>query len=275
MADQTPLGGACSLRRIGPFSLWESRQPPGFEVAAHYHRHPSLCLVLDGGYHQDSASPFWVGRGMAVLASPSAGGGMRFGPEGARTLLIEGPEEAWGDVLGFGKLPAREEVRDDVSGLALALAVHLPAAREARILDLVVEMAAMRAQESRASGPLPRSVRDALAVIEDGLREGALGEDGLGEGWTLSSLAAAVGVNRVTLARGFRRHLGTTVGEYLRTRRLGRAAERIARGEALAAVAGECGFADQSHLTRHFHRRFGVSPARFRRRLMAVPDGAV
>jgi hypothetical protein len=35
--------------------------------------------------------------------------------------------------------------------------------------------------------------------------------------------------------------------------------------EGLASVAARAGFADQSHLTREFKRRYGVTPGRYRR----------
>jgi AraC-like DNA-binding protein len=37
----------------------------------------------------------------------------------------------------------------------------------------------------------------------------------------------------------------------------------LARGDAAARVAAQCGFADQPHLTRTFKRAVGVTPARF------------
>jgi transcriptional regulator GlxA family with amidase domain len=42
-----------------------------------------------------------------------------------------------------------------------------------------------------------------------------------------------------------------------------RAQEMIADGTALSEVAVATGFADQSHLTRHFSARFGLTPGRW------------
>ncbi len=69
------------------------------------------------------------------------------------------------------------------------------------------------------------------------------------------------------LARGFRRSYGESVGERLRRLRLDAARAALERpGSDLADVAQECGFADQSHLTRAFRKAFGVTPGAFRRR---------
>ena len=70
----------------------------------------------------------------------------------------------------------------------------------------------------------------------------------------------------MTLARGFRKAYGCSVGAYLRRLRLARAAERLAESEyTLAEIALEAGFADQSHFSNLFRRETGVSPSAFRR----------
>ena len=69
------------------------------------------------------------------------------------------------------------------------------------------------------------------------------------------------------LARVFRLHLGCTPGDYLRRRRLARAAVLLREtARPLSDVALACGFADQSHLAHAFRRHAGVSPGAFRRR---------
>ncbi|MNY79481.1 Helix-turn-helix domain protein [compost metagenome] len=46
-------------------------------------------------------------------------------------------------------------------------------------------------------------------------------------------------------------------------RRASRARAFIRSGSPLAAVASEAGYADQSHMTRDFRRRYGLTPAAF------------
>ena len=59
---------------------------------------------------------------------------------------------------------------------------------------------------------------------------------------------------------------GESVGSYARNIRLDWAARRlVSSDDPLARVACEAGFADQSHFTRAFSRRFGVAPGRYRR----------
>jgi AraC-like DNA-binding protein len=63
--------------------------------------------------------------------------------------------------------------------------------------------------------------------------------------------------------RAFRRELGVTPHAYLIGVRTERAARLLMHGGAIADVAAEAGFSDQSHLTRHFKRRFGMTPRSF------------
>jgi AraC-like DNA-binding protein len=76
-------------------------------------------------------------------------------------------------------------------------------------------------------------------------------------------LEAVAGVDRFTLARHFRRALGTSPDRYRTMRRLGLARAAIERGLPLAETAASAGFADQSHMTRQFKRAYGLTPARW------------
>jgi AraC-like DNA-binding protein len=77
-------------------------------------------------------------------------------------------------------------------------------------------------------------------------------------------LEAATGLDRYALARHFRLRLGTSPYRYLTMRRLDHARAQIRAGASLADAAFSSGFADQSHMTRHFKRAYGLSPGRWR-----------
>jgi AraC-like DNA-binding protein len=80
---------------------------------------------------------------------------------------------------------------------------------------------------------------------------------------SLAALSSVAGLSRFELVRRFRRHTGLTPHAFQTNLRIGQARDMLARGEAAAWVAAQCGFADQSHLTRTFKRAVGVTPARF------------
>jgi AraC-like DNA-binding protein len=71
------------------------------------------------------------------------------------------------------------------------------------------------------------------------------------------------GLDRFALARQFRIAFGTSPHRFQVGQRLAGARRLIMTGVPIAAAAAAAGFADQSHLTRHFARRFGVTPGRW------------
>jgi AraC-like DNA-binding protein len=91
----------------------------------------------------------------------------------------------------------------------------------------------------------------------------------------LRSLADAVGVHPVHFAAVFRRFQGCSVGEYVRRRRIDHVRRRLREtDDALAEIATEAGFADQSHLTRTFKRFVGLTPGQYRTFLAFKKRGA-
>jgi len=84
-------------------------------------------------------------------------------------------------------------------------------------------------------------------------------------GVSLDELGRRIGIHPASLSRGFRLDEGITVGEYLTRIRIQQACRQMVDPNAsLADVAGACGFADQSHLTRAFKSITGSPPGVFR-----------
>lgn len=81
---------------------------------------------------------------------------------------------------------------------------------------------------------------------------------------SVTDLAAVAGLSPAHLTRAFgaRYHIPPHV--YLNAVRITQAQARIRRGMPLSIVALECGFADQSHLTRRFKGSVGVTPSAWR-----------
>ncbi len=79
----------------------------------------------------------------------------------------------------------------------------------------------------------------------------------------LDELEAATGRDRWSLSHDFRMFYGTSPYRYLTMRRLDAVRRLLLAGLSLADAAQDAGFADQSHMTRHFLKTFGITPGRW------------
>ncbi|WP_104662597.1 AraC family transcriptional regulator [Ensifer adhaerens] len=77
---------------------------------------------------------------------------------------------------------------------------------------------------------------------------------------TLADLAAETGLSRFQLVRHFAGAVGLTPHAYIVQRRIDLARRLIDGGMPLAEAAFAAGFADQSHMTRVFVGKYGLSP---------------
>jgi AraC-like DNA-binding protein len=103
------------------------------------------------------------------------------------------------------------------------------------------------------SGPTTLDTR-VLRVVADHLA----GHRGATAAATLEAIS---GLDRYALVRQFKVAYGTTPNRYRLFRQLDRARTLIKDGRPLAFAAAEAGFADQSHLTRHFKRTYAGTVA--------------
>lgn len=83
---------------------------------------------------------------------------------------------------------------------------------------------------------------------------------------SVAEITAVAGLSESTFTRLFKQATGFAPHEYLIRYRVERAAQLLLRGErTVIEIAFAVGFADQSHLARHFRRIMGNSPAQFRK----------
>ena len=82
---------------------------------------------------------------------------------------------------------------------------------------------------------------------------------------TLDELATASASSKYELVRRFSAAIGVPPHAYQVALRVNLARRLLERGQRATDVAGLAGFADQSHLNRHFRRRLGITPARYAR----------
>jgi len=94
-------------------------------------------------------------------------------------------------------------------------------------------------------------------------------------GLSITAWAKSHGLHPSSIARGFRQVFAVTPASFRMTLRARLAAEAIlGSANCLAAVATECGFADQAHMTREVGRLTGWSPAALRRSAARRPQAS-
>jgi len=92
----------------------------------------------------------------------------------------------------------------------------------------------------------------------------------------LATLAQEAGLSQFQVLREFKRRYGLPPHAYQLCVRIAHARRLLQHDVSPAEVAAACGFADQSHLTRHFRRMVGITPLRYARAGGRVPhNGSV
>lgn len=263
--DPFAFGTCVADVAVGGFRFSESRYAPRLSIAKHKHQVAQLCLVLRGAYKS---------RGVRCEAA---------------MMLYHPPEESHDCVVQDDGVLCLEVAIDPPMLACLAdagvpvesLGVTRQAVphrlawelrRELRDTDPVAGVA-LEELTLTILGHLAR--RPGIAVGKDGpawldrIRERI--DDEFVEPWTLSDLADTAGIHPVHLSRTFRERYATTIGDYVRQRRVEEACRRLLEtGDSLSAVALATGFADQAHLTRTFRKYLGEPPGRFRARYCAL-----
>lgn len=85
--------------------------------------------------------------------------------------------------------------------------------------------------------------------------------DLLGENIGLADMARELNLSQYYFCRLFKQSTGLSPYQYLIQQRVERAKQLLLQGNvSIADVASAVGFSDQSQLTRHFKRRFGITP---------------
>jgi AraC-like DNA-binding protein len=82
----------------------------------------------------------------------------------------------------------------------------------------------------------------------------------LSESVPTATLADMSGLTESHFIRAFHHEFGLPPHAYHMRLRLAHACELLARGESVSTAAYDCGFADQSHLSRKFKEVYGVAP---------------
>ena len=261
---ESVAGAELAVQRVPGFRLMEVQYARGLELARHAHQNARLTYVLEGTYTES-----YEGSWHAVCAP----GTLRYLPaghahasvfeSGARCLIVEIQPEALARVSNHHDAWQQPFEIRGIASSWLAQRLHQefrqgdPLALvsvEGLLLEILAD-GARHAGESSPERVIPRWLRVAREYLEANFLRPL----------SLAEVAEVAGVHRVHLSREFRRHFSTTVGEFLRRKRIEHACQLVSKTtDPLADVAMSCGFSDQSHFSATFRRQIGLTPGRFR-----------
>ena len=262
-STSTPTSQVCRRRSVGGMTLTEGMHPAGSTLPWHDHEGPTLCFVLDGAFaeylhgHVIDCRPstfkitpagerhwnrFHLGdvRGLLVELDPAP----RAGPDVFERVLTH-PHHSEGGMEGLLAHRLYAEFRADDEAADLAM--------EGVLLELLASVAR---SATTTRDPAPGWAAQALAMLQDAP----------GARLSLATIATEVDVHPATLARGFRRAYGCSIGAMQRRLRLEYAARQLETTTwPLTRIAQQAGFYDQSHFTNAFRKELGRSPHQYRR----------
>jgi len=262
------LERSCGWIRTAPSAPGVERMEAFFAGAAFApHRHDTYAVgfTLTGVQsfrYRGSAQQSLPGQ-VFVLHPDETHDGRAGDEAGFRYRILYVAPRAIEEALGAAPLPF---MRRAVSGDRRIAAAIRPALldldrplealeRDQLVLDLAEALAA--ADPSRSSRRRAAPHWPAIARVRDYLE--AHMADAVGS----AELEGVAGLSRYAVARHFRACLGTSPYRYLVLRRLDRVRALIGKGTPLVEAALAAGFADQSHMTRHFKRAYGLPPGRW------------
>lgn len=238
-----------------PIAVMPKDFPAGSFVPWHTHKRAQLAFAQSGVMVMATRDGDWVVPPHRALWLP-AGTEHTLRASTAlamRTLYIE-PAAAASMPNEVRVIDVSPLLRELIIAAAALPVIWDESGRAARIMALIMDE--IRVLPGLPLG-LPRPVDRRLARLCDAIIATP------GEPWTLAAAAPRVGASPRTLARLARRELGMSFAGWLRRARLLAALERLARGEAVTAVALDCGYDSPSAFAQMFRRHIGVAPSRY------------
>jgi AraC family transcriptional regulator len=216
--------------RVDGIRLVVAHHAAGLVIDRHSHDTAKLAILIEGGATERIGADVVEHGAYEVIARPPyRPHENQYHAAGARSIVVELESPVR---FAIGRLAPEH-------GRRIVAAVRAPRAERARAVRAAIADTATALAQAR-----PRATP---AWLEHA-REELLAE--LVAPPTIAELARRVGVHPIHLAQAFHRRWNLTPGRYVRSHRVFRAVELIARGLGLAQVASEVGFADQSHMTR-------------------------
>lgn len=257
-------GTTIATRDVRGFRVAEVDYPAGLELIRHSHERAHLIYVLEGQYAETYATD-----ASGIRCQPRA---LRYLPAGlahsnrfeaaARCLVISIEPEMLARVVKLSNSLERPAAIETTASMWLTQKLYREFQQRDSSSAISLEgiLLELLAETARHAGSGPgRIVPDWLRVARTYVENNYL------RPLSLADIARVAHVHRVHLARQFRSYFSTSVGEFLRRKRVEHACHLVSTTNcSLAEVAIDCGFSDQSHFSATFRKLMGLTPARFR-----------
>ena len=258
-------GDVARKRACAQVVLSELRHPTGRKLPEHSHQLSYFSLLLSGEYSEHLGQKSYLYKPLTVMFHPAGlthsdevgtGGGHFFTIE-LETSWIERLQEhatvptaltptQAGDLTWLAMRLFREFRQPDVCS---------PLAVEGLLMAMLADITRIRLSNERQR---PAWLNRATDLIHERFSESL----------TIAEIASEVDIHPFHLSKVFRQFNQQSIGEFVNRLRIQFACGELGKLEtSLADIAMASGFADQSHFTRIFKERTGMTPGAFRQSL--------
>ncbi|MBX3120153.1 MAG: helix-turn-helix transcriptional regulator [Fimbriimonadaceae bacterium] len=257
------FGESIRRRQSLEFTITENHFTGAMHIPQHEHVLSHITCLISGQFIETYPGKVLTCVPGSLLIVPAGQAHSdEIGPEGAHTLSVEFSPDFHKRLGGAVEVLEMATVLNDPTTCRLIERIYAefrtsdPAsllALASLTLSLLTHAERTLRKEYQAE---PEWMRRIMGLLHDSPEQT----------FSLSKIAAEVGVHEAHLARTFRKIHGCSVGEYARWLKLEEAKKRLGATDALIAeIAVDLGFYDQAHFSREFVKAYGIAPSKYRR----------
>jgi AraC family transcriptional regulator len=244
------------------FTVNKHNYAAGLRQTMHAHTKTTISMILRGSIREQTGTRVEIGRPFSIVVKPSGTEHAdEFGEVATRTIQIAVDAGTASELtandpsLGVWRWHHGSPAVRAFLDLAEVCRTSTGTYSDVTVANATADVLGSLCASGRPRGTAPKWLITAREEIDDSVLP------------RVAEVAAHSSVHPVYFARSFRNYFGCSVTEYLRWRRIQRAAAAIsATTRTLSSIAAEAGYSDHAHMCREFRRSIGVSPGEFRAR---------